>query len=1273
MKKSILFAKLLITLTFSLKALPSYAAKEVVRESVLRHFNGVSAETAKGMNSDELTQLSGELFPIWAVIGSSFKIEERYEEDIPDILTLGLFELEENVNLIQARLRTEIRKPRETVSLRVIEACLTALGQIGATKPDLLFQNMVKIEKSLYAKITTLQMAKETAQPIREMIAETMERIRNRNVHVPSLQRLLDKAANSPREAVARLQRFEKALQKKIIGQGEAIKLLVDIEWRSQLYKNKRTKPEVVYLTGSSGTGKDTIAHAWADSLNPTSGGWEEHLFSVPVPNSKADLWQIMGSVTGYVGTENMPKLLVFLVEHSGGKYEIQEVKEDGKKTLFRVIENPEFKGEYLPGFDTPDQGIVFFNQFQNWPRSLKDAFKEFFSTGKFVINNPNGGLNEIYVPVKILLASNEGDGLIIPREANGQRRATSFSFESALKSWERIHDNKQALRNQIMLTNGKVNSPRQGDSAPGISADLLAEIPDSHLILLRPLSPENLRQITAIEMNRMARDLRADSGFFASIELSWTDELIDFVQGYDYDPETNAKPIGAKIKSLIEAPLMEAVRNGQILINEDKEKVTLHLDVIKNSDNTRLLAIDVTIGNEDVYEISVLIDATKKDIPKEPISDERIAQLVSVPERIKKTVFGIDDIAERIGQRILTIENEAANGAVARPVNTMVLMGPTSVGKSELSKALAKETGNEIFTLDFSQIQTLKQFQDLILGTRDADGNGTPSEFMKRYDENHGRVLVLFDELANVRDMNLLKALYDFFREPVLTTFSDGKARSMGAVIAIVTGNVGQELYTNVPRDIPMVQQMSAWEMIWKQTSQDLELQRSIMEKTFPAPLLARWDQQNIFFIGPHSYKSLRQLAQLKLQIAIDRIAEAKGRRHWNIVFASPKEYSDFVTDIVDQGFYLHDQGASIDNFMRNDFEERLKFVLLKNLVPDGSTVVIESAPSTGSENEAQEISYHLYVEGKTDPLVFGIKKRSEDGEKMETDDQMIMTGYHEAGHSLMMRILFSSVMSLDDISIIPGITKRGDQWIRYLGIAGGRYDKNPHYTRDFFINRIAVLAAGGVAETLVSRGEAHSAGVADDLKRESAIAQEAILRYGMSEVWGHRSIPDGMKITEYVANLSNGEKELLAKETKAFIEEGRSLAERFLKLNFANGLAPLAIKVVEEGRIAGKDLNAFMKTLALVTPENVAEGNPSWIPSLERRSHMGESILRSDIPRPSKIADIQKIAEDRKKELFAQVPAPEKIPVGTNSSYEAAKKVSSSRTEAPCGAEYL
>ena len=83
-----------------------------------------------------------------------------------------------------------------------------------------------------------------------------------------------------------------------------------------------------------------------------------------------------------------------------------------------------------------------------------------------------------------------------------------------------------------------------------------------------------------------------------------------------------------------------------------------------------------------------------------------------------------------------------------------------------------------DLLVFDFSQIQTLADFKKRILGTRDERGNPIKSDFMKVYDRNNGVVVCAFDEIANVKDPDLLKAVYDFFREGTVMTFSDGEPR---------------------------------------------------------------------------------------------------------------------------------------------------------------------------------------------------------------------------------------------------------------------------------------------------------------------------------------------------------------------------------------------------------------------------------------------------------------------------------------------------------------
>ncbi len=90
-----------------------------------------------------------------------------------------------------------------------------------------------------------------------------------------------------------------------------------------------------------------------------------------------------------------------------------------------------------------------------------------------------------------------------------------------------------------------------------------------------------------------------------------------------------------------------------------------------KNADRTHNL---VFISPEGKVH-SQLIRATLKDIPPKPLSDERIDEIAQLDSFLKSRVFGIDEIVERISERMLSIENEST-GASEQRVNVVVLNG---------------------------------------------------------------------------------------------------------------------------------------------------------------------------------------------------------------------------------------------------------------------------------------------------------------------------------------------------------------------------------------------------------------------------------------------------------------------------------------------------------------------------------------------------------------------------------------------------------------------
>ena len=103
----------------------------------------------------------------------------------------------------------------------------------------------------------------------------------------------------------------------------------------------------------------------------------------------------------------------------------------------------------------------------------------------------------------------------------------------------------------------------------------------------------------------------------------------------------------------------------------------------------------------------------------------------------------------------------------------------------------------------------------------------------MKAYDRApNGEITFIFDEAANA-PKELLKGIYEITRAAVATGFSDGKPRPMKNVTIILTGNAGEEIYQNIPTNLPSDAQEKALHEVYKIFIEDEDLQKRILART--------------------------------------------------------------------------------------------------------------------------------------------------------------------------------------------------------------------------------------------------------------------------------------------------------------------------------------------------------------------------------------------------------------------------------------------------------
>ncbi len=194
-----------------------------------------------------------------------------------------------------------------------------------------------------------------------------------------------------------------------------------------------------------------------------------------------------------------------------------------------------------------------------------------------------------------------------------------------------------------------------------------------------------------------------------------------------------------------------------------------------------------ISIGAEEVAKI--VADWT--GIPVLKLTEEESARLLHLEEELHKRVIGQEEAVSAVAKAIRRAR--AGLKDPGRPIGSFIFVGPTGVGKTELSKALAAAMfGDErlLIRLDMSEYMEKHSVSKLIgappgyVGYEDAGGQLTDKVRHKPYS------VVLFDEIEKAHPdvFNLLLQILDDGR----LTDSKGRLVDFKNTVVILTSNVG-------------------------------------------------------------------------------------------------------------------------------------------------------------------------------------------------------------------------------------------------------------------------------------------------------------------------------------------------------------------------------------------------------------------------------------------------------------------------------------------------
>ena len=187
--------------------------------------------------------------------------------------------------------------------------------------------------------------------------------------------------------------------------------------------------------------------------------------------------------------------------------------------------------------------------------------------------------------------------------------------------------------------------------------------------------------------------------------------------------------------------------------------------------------------------------------IPVAQLTEEESQRLLKMEEILHKRVIGQDEAVSAVSRAIR--RGRVGLKDKSRPIGSFIFLGPTGVGKTELSKALAEAVfGDEkaIVRFDMSEYME-KHTASRLVGSPPGyvgfDEGGQLTEAIRRKPYS----VILFDEIEKAHPdiFNLLLQILDDGR----ITDAQGKTVDFKNTVIILTSNIGARLITSKQKNL--------------------------------------------------------------------------------------------------------------------------------------------------------------------------------------------------------------------------------------------------------------------------------------------------------------------------------------------------------------------------------------------------------------------------------------------------------------------------------------
>lgn len=412
---------------------------------------------------------------------------------------------------------------------------------------------------------------------------------------------------------------------------------------------------------------------------------------------------------------------------------------------------------------------------------------------------------------------------------------------------------------------------------------------------------------------------------FLPDKAIDLVDEAASRVRMYKSDTAVNSKELMTKLRKvraeLKEAQAVEDNDNIQALLKRQEE--------LENSLQSLQTGWDranaPTVTGEDVAEVISMWTG----IPLTQLAQEESERLLNMEEALSESIIGQEEAISAIAKAVRRARAGLKNPR--RPVGSFMFLGPTGVGKTELTKALARLLfGNEeaLIQIDMSEFMERHSMSRLVgapPGYVGYDEAGQLTEAIRRRPYS----IVVFDEVEKAHP-EALNMLLQIMEEGHLTDAKGLKVDFKNAII-IMTTNVGAEV---IKQQTNFGFALAKDEELEERLAYD-EMQKKLMDalkRKFRPEFINRMDTVIVF--RALNRADIRKIVELELEKVQDMLIEQ------DLSISATDEAFDFMAE---EGYDPEMGARPVRRVVQQMIEEPLSDALLMGQFEAGDHIIAE------------------------------------------------------------------------------------------------------------------------------------------------------------------------------------------------------------------------------------------------------------------------------------------------------------------------------------------